>query len=49
MNFQLFGVDVMLDDTMEPLILEFNKGLDMIYKIEKDEKLKKTCIKIFFV
>lgn len=39
-NFQLFGLDVMLDDKMEPWILEFNKGPDMLYKTQKDKKLK---------
>ena len=38
MNFQIFGVDVMLDQQMEPWILEFNKGPDMTYKTPNDEK-----------
>ena len=48
MNFQLFGVDVMLDDAMEPWILEFNKGPDMSYKTQKDEKLKQNLYQDLF-
>lgn len=48
LNFQLFGVDVMLDDTLEPWILEFNKGPDMSYKTPKDEKLKKNLYQDLF-
>jgi len=48
LNFQLFGMDVMLDDTMEPWILEFNKGPDMSYKTQKDEKLKKNLYQDLF-
>lgn len=40
LNFQLFGVDVILDQNMEPWILEFNKGPDMSYKTPNDEKMK---------
>jgi tubulin polyglutamylase TTLL4 len=39
-QFQLFGVDILLDTQLEPWILEFNKGPDMEYKTEKDEKMK---------
>jgi hypothetical protein len=39
--FQLFGFDVIIDkDTMEPYILEFNKGPEMIYKSPRDKELK---------
>jgi hypothetical protein len=39
--FQLFGVDVIVDENGDPFILEINKGPDMIPKCEQDEKLKK--------
>ena len=48
MNFQLFGVDVMLDQNMEPWILEFNKGPDMTYKTPNDEKMKTQLYKDLF-
>ena len=48
MNFQLFGVDVMLDQQMEPWILEFNKGPDMTYKTPNDGKMKTQLYKDLF-
>jgi hypothetical protein len=39
--FQLFGVDVIVEENGEPFILEINKGPDMIPKCEQDEILKK--------
>lgn len=42
--FQLFGVDVILDEDMKPLILEFNKGPEMVYKSPGDRDLKNNLI-----
>lgn len=43
--FQLFGIDVIIDaDTMEPYILEFNKGPEMKYKSPGDTTLKPQLI-----
>lgn len=43
--FQLFGIDIIIDaDTMEPYILEFNKGPEMTYKSPNDTKLKPQLI-----
>jgi hypothetical protein len=43
--FQLFGFDVIIDgNTMEPFILEFNKGPEMSYKSERDKDLKPMLI-----
>jgi hypothetical protein len=39
--FQLFGVDVIVEENGEPFILEINKGPDMIPKCEQDETLKR--------
>jgi hypothetical protein len=39
--FQLFGVDVIVQENGEPLILEINKGPDMIPKCDQDEVLKR--------
>ena len=39
--FQLFGVDVIIDENKEPYILEINKGPDMIPKCDADIELKK--------
>jgi hypothetical protein len=47
-QFQLFGVDIMLDANLEPWILEFNKGPDMEYKTEKDEQMKKQLYQDLF-
>lgn len=43
--FQLFGIDIIIDaDTMEPYILEFNKGPEMTYKSPGDNTLKQQLI-----
>ena len=41
-NFQLFGLDFILDNNFNPYLLEINKGPDMIPKNEKDKILKKN-------
>lgn len=47
-QFQLFGVDVLLDANLEPWILEFNKGPDMVYKTEKDRITKEALLEDVF-
>ena len=39
--FQLFGCDIILDDNLNPYLLEINKGPDMIPKVDKDYILKR--------
>jgi hypothetical protein len=39
--FQLFGVDVIVEENGDPFILEINKGPDMIPKCKQDETLKR--------
>lgn len=39
--FQLFGVDVIVEENGEPFILEINKGPDMIPKCDEDLPLKR--------
>lgn len=39
-SFQLFGLDVILDSKLNPLILEINKGPNMFAVNDKDLKLK---------
>lgn len=39
-TFQLFGVDIIFDNNMNPMLLEFNKGPDMIPKNKKDANMK---------
>jgi hypothetical protein len=41
-NFQLFGVDVIMDSKLNPYILEVNKGPDMTGRDEIDTVLKKN-------
>lgn len=41
---QYFGIDVILDNNLEPYILEFNKGPELIYKSPKDKELKNIFI-----
>lgn len=40
LKFQLFGIDVIFDEHLNPYILEINKGPDMIPKDEEDRKIK---------
>ncbi len=47
-QFQLFGVDILLDENLEPWILEFNKGPDMVYKTEKDQLTKEALLEDTF-
>jgi len=39
-TFQLFGCDIILDDNLNPFILEFNKGPEMKPKFKRDYDLK---------
>ena len=39
-TFQLFGCDIILDNNLNPFLLEFNKGPEMKPKCAKDYKLK---------
>jgi hypothetical protein len=47
-NFQLFGADVIIDEQLDPFILEFNKGPSMVYKTGKDQLLKERLFKDVF-
>ena len=47
-RFQLFGADVIFDNTLTPYLLEVNKGPDMKYKDEKDKEMKtKVYLDVF--
>jgi len=39
-SFQLFGIDVIFNKNLEPFLLEFNKGPDMIPRDEIDTQMK---------
>lgn len=47
-RFQLFGVDIMLDENLHPYLLEMNKGPDMKPKDNKDHSIKKKVIEDTF-
>lgn len=47
-TIQYFGIDVILNDNLEPYILEFNKGPEMIYKSPNDKQLKTELINTVF-
>ena len=47
-KFQLFGIDVLVDENKEPFILEINKGPDMAPKDSVDKKLKKKVLNDVF-
>lgn len=47
-SFQLFGVDVSMDSTYHPLVMEINKGPDMSAKDERDKMLKENVIRNMF-
>ena len=40
MMFQLFGIDIIFDNKLNPYLLEFNKGPDMSPKNEMDRQIK---------
>jgi hypothetical protein len=47
-RFQLFGADVIFDNTLTPYLLEVNKGPDMKFKDEIDQKMKtKVYLDVF--
>jgi hypothetical protein len=49
-TIQYFGIDIILNDELEPYILEFNKGPEMKYKSPQDKELKNKLInKVFLV
>ena len=45
LTFQLFGVDIAIDDNLYPKIMEMNKGPDMSAKDERDGSIKYKCTK----
>lgn len=47
-TFQLFGVDIALNEKLEPMIIEINKGPDMDAKDERDSKLKYNVMRDIF-
>ena len=47
-RFQLFGADVIFDNSLTPYLLEINKGPDMKHKDPIDEKMKtKVFLDVF--
>lgn len=38
--FQLFGADIFVNNNLEPLLMEINKGPDLGYKDERDKQVK---------
>ena len=44
-TYQLFGIDILLDNNLNPYILEINKGPDMNIRCKQDEILKKNLYK----
>ena len=44
-TFQLFGVDVAVDNELNPSVMEINKGPDMMAKDERDKEVKHAVIK----
>ena len=47
-KFQLFGVDIIIDDNYNPYILEINKGPDMNPKNDRDKKMKLKVLNDMF-
>ena len=48
MSFQLYGVDVAINDELQPMIMEINKGPDMDAKDERDSILKHNVTRDIF-
>lgn len=44
MNFNIFGVDIAPDDSLEIKIIEINKGPDLSYKDERDKQVKYNLV-----
>lgn len=44
-TFQLFGVDIAVDDKLNPMIIEVNKGPDLGAKDERDSALKHGVVR----
>jgi hypothetical protein len=40
LNFQLYGVDVAINQDLKPLVMEINKGPDLTAKDKRDKELK---------
>ncbi len=47
-SFQLFGVDIAVNDKLHPMIMEINKGPDLGAKDKKDSALKHGVVKDMF-
>lgn len=47
-TFQLFGIDVVFDNNLNPYLLEFNKGPDMEAKNKVDYSIKKKVLEDMF-
>ena len=43
-TFQLFGIDISIDNKLEPMIMEINKGPDMGAKDKRDSELKHNVV-----
>lgn len=46
--FQLFGVDIAVNDMLQPMVMEINKGPDMGAKDTRDSELKHNVIRDMF-
>lgn len=47
-TFQLFGADIAIDEELQPMIMEINKGPDMNAKDGRDGDLKYRCMRDIF-
>lgn len=47
-KFELFGVDLFINDQLKSIIMEINKGPDLGFKDERDKKLKNTLLDNIF-
>lgn len=48
LSFQLFGVDIAVDNKLKSKIMEINKGPDLGAKDKRDSELKHKCVKDMF-
>lgn len=46
--FQLFGVDIFVNNNLEPLLMEINKGPDLGYKDDRDKNVKMKVVTDIF-